>query len=307
MTDVAQQIKETVDRSPVVVFMKGTRQSPQCGFSAQVVGILDSLLGSYTTVNVLEDPALRQGIKDYSNWPTIPQLYIHGEFVGGCDIVRQMHESGELERAIGVEVTTPTPKITVSAEARSAIQAACDSPDDCLRLEIDSAFQNALSIGPKEAGDVEVDAGGLRVVLDRKSAMRADGVEVHFVETPQGSAFRIDNPNQPPRVKAISALELKATLDAALGAGGAIELFDVRTPEEQALAQLPSARLLDDAAQEHIFSLARETPLYFLCHLGGRSQAAAEHFLSQGFTQVYNLTGGIDSWSQEVDSGIPRY
>lgn len=302
MTDVAQRIKETVEGAPVVLFMKGTRRTPQCGFSAQVVSILDSLLGNYTTVNVLDDPALRDGIKVFSSWPTIPQLYIHGEFVGGCDIVRQMHESGDLERTLGADVTTPNPKILVSPEARSAIESAFESPDDCLRLEIDGAYQNALSIGPKEDGDVQVDADGLRVVLDRMSAMRADGVEVHFVSTPQGNAFRIDNPNEPPKVKAIGASELKAKLDA-----GAIELFDVRTPQERAIGQIPSARLLDDAAQEHILSLARDTPLYFHCHHGGRSQAAAEHFLSQGFSQVFNLVGGIDSWSREVDNSVPRY
>ena len=88
----------------VLLFMKGNRQRPQCGFSATVVQILDSLLPDYRTVNVLEDAEIREGIKEYSSWPTIPQLYLGGEFQGGCDIVIEMYESGELQqklRALG--------------------------------------------------------------------------------------------------------------------------------------------------------------------------------------------------------------
>ena len=84
----------------VLLFMKGNRQRPQCGFSAQVVQILDSLIPDYRTVDVLQDPEIRDGIKEYSSWPTIPQLYLGGEFQGGCDIVREMYESGELEQKL---------------------------------------------------------------------------------------------------------------------------------------------------------------------------------------------------------------
>ncbi len=84
----------------VLLFMKGNRQRPQCGFSATVVQILDTLLPEYRTVNVLEDPEIREGIKEYSSWPTIPQLYLGGEFQGGCDIVIEMYESGELAQKL---------------------------------------------------------------------------------------------------------------------------------------------------------------------------------------------------------------
>jgi monothiol glutaredoxin len=98
MSDAAQAaIKAKIDANPVILFMKGTPQFPQCGFSAAVVQILDYLGVDYGAENVLADPAMRQGIKDYSDWPTIPQLYVKGEFVGGCDIVKEMFESGELK------------------------------------------------------------------------------------------------------------------------------------------------------------------------------------------------------------------
>ena len=95
-----QRLQSIIDSGTVVLFMKGNRQMPQCGFSAQVVRILDSLIPDYTTVDVLADPEVRHGIKAYSSWPTIPQLYLQGEFVGGCDIVTEMYQSGELRNAL---------------------------------------------------------------------------------------------------------------------------------------------------------------------------------------------------------------
>ena len=109
MTAINEFISNEVKANDVVVFMKGTPQFPMCGFSGQVVQILDYLGVDYKGVNVLTSDELRQGIKEFSNWPTIPQLYVKGEFVGGCDIVREMFETGELsdllsERGIETEV-----------------------------------------------------------------------------------------------------------------------------------------------------------------------------------------------------------
>lgn len=101
MSDVQAWIKDTVTQNPVVLFMKGTAQFPQCGFSGRAVQILKACgVENLVTVNVLEDGAVRQGIKDFSNWPTIPQLYIKGEFIGGSDIMTEMYESGELQALI---------------------------------------------------------------------------------------------------------------------------------------------------------------------------------------------------------------
>ena len=93
----ADQIKDTVTSNDVVLFMKGTKMMPQCGFSSRVAGVLNYMGIEYTDVNVLADADIRQGIKDFSDWPTIPQLYVKGEFVGGCDIVTEMTLSGELD------------------------------------------------------------------------------------------------------------------------------------------------------------------------------------------------------------------
>jgi len=95
-SDINTRIKNEIESSDVVLFMKGTPQAPQCGFSMQVVQMLDNLGAPYKAINVLADPEIREGIKAYSNWPTIPQLYVKNEFIGGCDIAREMFQSGEL-------------------------------------------------------------------------------------------------------------------------------------------------------------------------------------------------------------------
>ena len=97
MTDAKTQIQETITANHVVLFMKGNKTMPQCGFSSRVAGVLNYMNVDYTDVNVLADEELRQGIKDFSDWPTIPQLYVKGEFVGGCDIITEMMLSGELD------------------------------------------------------------------------------------------------------------------------------------------------------------------------------------------------------------------
>ncbi|WP_422074329.1 Grx4 family monothiol glutaredoxin [Tranquillimonas rosea] len=94
------QIRDTVTSNDVVLYMKGTKSMPQCGFSSRVAGVLNFMGVEYTDVNVLADDAIRQGIKDYSEWPTIPQLYVKGEFVGGCDIITEMTLSGELDQML---------------------------------------------------------------------------------------------------------------------------------------------------------------------------------------------------------------
>ena len=104
-TATREKIDNHLKANRVVLFMKGTPQAPQCGFSSRTVGMLDSLLSSYGSVDVLQDPDIREGIKEFSNWPTIPQVYIGGKFVGGCDIVLEMHSRGELKTLVDEALT----------------------------------------------------------------------------------------------------------------------------------------------------------------------------------------------------------
>ena len=103
MSDAQNRIAEIVKSNEVVLFMKGTALFPQCGFSSRAIAILDRLAATYETVDVLQDPEIRAGIKEFSDWPTVPQLYVKGEFVGGSDIMIEMFESGELQQLLGAD------------------------------------------------------------------------------------------------------------------------------------------------------------------------------------------------------------
>lgn len=308
---VRQEISQTIEANEIVLFMKGNRRSPQCGFSATVVGILDSIVPDYHTVDVLSAPEIREGIKVFSSWPTIPQLYVKGEFVGGCDIIQEMMGSGELYGALGLDpVEIVQPKLVVTESAVAALaQASAEhgGPGRELHLSVDATYQAHLSIAPRSPADVEaiLDTNGaqaLTILLDPMSAGRADGITIDVADTPDGQAFKVDNPNAP-RVQQMSVRELKALIDA----GEAIELIDVRTPEERAIAAIPGAMLLNETEAARIEGLPRDTKLVLHCHHGGRSQQAAEQFVALGFSRVWNVVGGIDAWSQEIDPDVPRY
>lgn len=304
------KIEALIASDKVVLFMKGTAQQPRCGFSAAVVDILDGIVDGYATVDVLADADVREGIKVFSEWPTIPQLYVNGEFVGGADITKDLFASGELHKMLGVTpAPAPTVTVTVTPAAAQALSAAraAEAPDHrFLRLTVSARFAHGLSFGPALAGDVATSSNGVDIRVDAASARRANGVVIDFVERPQ-AGFRITNPNEPPRVRGVSVVELKSRLEAARAAGAPLALFDVRTPGEWQTAKIDGAVLVDDAVRAQIEALPKSTPLYFHCHHGGRSQAAAEHYLGRGFVEVYNVEGGIDAWSQLVDKSVPRY
>lgn len=298
------ELSQLVGKNPVLLFMKGNRKNPQCGFSAQVVKILDELVPQYETVDVLASPELRDAIKEFSEWPTIPQLYVAGQFVGGCDIVKELAASGDLQKVLGASaVPVELPVITVTVAAANAFAAAlADAGGDPLHLQIDAEFRHDLFFGPREPNDLEVQANGLAVLVPRASARLANGVVIDFVEGNQ-SGFKITNPNEPARVRSLSPKELHALL----ASGEKLDLFDVRTPAELAMAKLERALPLDETGERYLNSLDPSAPIAFLCHHGSRSRAAAQHAIEVGFLNVYNVEGGIDAWSLTVDPTIPRY
>ena len=124
-TQIREAIQSAISENPVILFMKGTPDQPMCGFSARTVAILQSVGTPFAAVNILPDPRIRQELATLSNWPTIPQLFIDGEFVGGCDIVTEMYESGELQTALGVEDTNdgePAPEPAAQEPAPLTIE-----------------------------------------------------------------------------------------------------------------------------------------------------------------------------------------
>jgi monothiol glutaredoxin len=300
---VRAQIERTIQENPVVLYMKGTRSQPRCGFSAQVVGTLDQLLASYTTVDVLADPALREGIKEYSAWPTIPQLYVRGEFIGGSDIVAALDMSGELREKLGDLVNGALPKVSITPAARAELAAAIESPEECIRLDVSPTFAHDLAVGVPDRSDVILDVDGLRVSLPRSAVPRADGIVVDLIATPEGPAFKIDNPNEPARVKRMSPKELEGRM----AEGAALALVDVRPEGERALASIDGFRGLDEALLAELTEGPKDREIVVLCHHGMRSHRAAEELVGRGLRNVYNLVGGIDAWSNDVDPKVPRY
>ncbi len=302
---VKSQIETLIRNHRVMLFMKGNKAFPQCGFSATVVGILKELGVAFETANVLSDPGLRDGIKQFSDWPTIPQLYVQGEFVGGCDIVKEMYGSGELAKLLDVKVEpVEPPTIKLSDAAAAAFRDAAEPGDtDRLRIEINAQFAVDLFFAPAKPNDLVVTANGITIHLDAGSAKRANGLFIDYVDGPEGAGFKIDNPNAPAQVKQLSARELAKML----AESDKPVLVDVRTERERNIAKIEGSLFLEGEGRAQLAQVDKATPVVFYCHHGVRSLAAADHYLKQGYTKVFNLAGGIDAWAAQVDTKLARY
>ncbi|MBW8375141.1 monothiol glutaredoxin, Grx4 family [Stenotrophomonas maltophilia] len=299
------RIESILNANRVVLFMKGQPSMPQCGFSAKAVGALQDLGVEFDHVNVLADAEIREGIKAYGEWPTIPQLYIDGELVGGSDIILQMAGNGELSSVLGLAAPDRTPpRITVTPAAVEMLRGAlADSPGASLQLGIDARFQPNFQLAPHDDNAIAAESNGLRVQFDLASARRADGITIDWVDDIRGKGLAIDNPNAPKAVQELSVRDADDQLRA-----GSITVVDVRPADERAIAAINAPfETFDGDNRARLEALPKDTALAFLCHHGGRSAQAAEQFRALGFTKVSNITGGIDAWSNEVDNGVPKY
>ncbi|MBD9378626.1 Grx4 family monothiol glutaredoxin [Pseudoxanthomonas sp. PXM04] len=300
------RIESLLQSNRVVLFMKGQPNMPQCGFSAKAVGALGALGVDYAHVNVLADQEIREGIKAYGDWPTIPQLYIDGELVGGSDIIEQMTNSGELAGLLGLDAPDRTPPaITITPAAAEMLKnAVADAgPGATLALAINAQFQPNFQLAQFDANAIAAESNGVRVQFDLGSARRADGITIDWVDDIRGKGLAIDNPNAPKPVQALSPMEADAKVRA-----GEVLLVDVRPADERAMAAVAVPfKTFDGNGRADLENLPKDTALAFLCRSGGRSQQAAEEFRARGFTRVYNVTGGINAWADEVDGTISKY
>ena len=299
-----ERIQTLLAEHRVVLFMKGDRRQPMCGFSAAATNTLNELLPDYHTVNVLEDPEIREGIKAYGEWPTIPQLYVEGELVGGSDIIRQLYTSGELHALFGAALPDRTPpQITITDAAAEAIrQGTANAQDVALHLEIGPDHSAGFQLAPAGEHDIVAIANGLEVHFDPASAQRAKGIVIDWVSTVQGEGLSLKFPGAP-EIHSITVQELQARL-----AAGSITLIDVRPAQGRAqAAPLAQARVLEDEGYESLAALPKDTALAFICHHGVSSRAMAERFAAHGFSNLHNVEGGMDAWSREVDASVPRY
>ena len=300
------RIESLLQSNRVVLFMKGQPTMPQCGFSAKAVGALSTLGVDYAHVNVLADQDIREGIKAYGDWPTIPQLYIDGELIGGSDIIEQMSNSGELASLLGVAAPDRSPpKITITpAAAEMLSQALADAgPGTALALSINAQFQPNFQLAPFDANAIAAESQNVRIQFDLASVRRADGITIDWVEDVRGKGLAIDNPNAPKPVQSLSPKDADTKVRAS-----EVLLVDVRPAEERAMTSVSLPfKTFDGNGRAELESLPKDTAIAFLCRSGGRSQQAAEEFLALGFSNVYNVVGGINAWADEADSGLTKY
>jgi monothiol glutaredoxin len=305
LTDsVKGKIENLVHSNKVVLFMKGTRQQPMCGFSARTVAALDSVLPDYATVNVLDDQDVREGIKVYGNWPTIPQLYIDGELVGGCDIVLNMLNSGELHQQLGLDAPDRTPpEVTITSGAAEKILEAMQGQEGiALHFQVDANWDAQFNLAPPQGNEIATESNGIKVLMDISTAQRARGAVIDWVSTVQGEGLAIDLPQAPPPVKQMTVQELAEELK-----NGSVTLVDVRGDADRARASIAGALVLDRPTMEKLEAMPKDAGIAFLCHHGNSSMGAAEYFRKQGFTKISNVAGGIHAWSMEIDSSVPTY
>jgi len=299
-----EQIESIIQKDRVVLFMKGTPQAPMCGFSSKTVGLLDSILSDYASIDVLEDQEVREGIKVFGNWPTIPQLYIDGELVGGCDIVSAMFNSCELHEMLGVEAPDRTPpEVTITDAAAEKISEAMAGHEGIgLHFAIDASWQSTFNVAPAEGHEVKVEANGITFLFDLASAQRAKGAVIDWKVSMEGEGLTINLPQAPKPVYQMSVDELQQALD-----NDSVILIDVRGKEERGLASLVAAKPMEGGLMQEIEAMPKDTALAFICHVGNRSQVAAEHFRKQGFSNVSNVAGGIDAWAKQIDPSVSTY
>lgn len=297
-TQAHSRIEKMLDDNPIFLFMKGNPQTPMCGFSSNTVKILKDLIGDeYGSFNVLEDPEIREGIKAYGQWPTIPQLYVNKELVGGNDIISEMFNTGELHELLNLQQPDRTPPtISISDEALAHIKEGLkDMGDHQLFLSVDDEYNTRFSLEMPKGYEVIADVGDLKVYMDIGTARRSDGVEISWIDELQGSGLRINNPNEPPAVQNLSVAELQDWFATDISNP---RIYDVRSAEKVTEGTVDHAVRLDKEAIESIESMDKETPLVFVCQVGQSSMSAAEFFRKKGFTKVFNLTGGYNAWSE---------
>lgn len=304
--DTRARIEEVLGANHVVLFMKGSPDVPQCGFSAKAASILKGLAPGFGHVDVLSDPEIREGIKVFGQWPTIPQLYVGGELLGGSDIIEQMLNSGELHQMLGLAAPDRSPPaIEITPTAAEAISRALENAEDglVLHLSVDPGFNARFELKPASGHEVVADAAGIRIHLDLASVPRARGLRIDWVEDARGAGLSVHNPNAPAAVKPMSVQQLHDQIIA-----GTVDVIDVRPAEDRARVPFPHPHdVLDEDSRERLEALPKDLPLAFICHHGNSSRQAAEYFRGLGFHDLYNVEGGIDAWSLEIDPELPRY
>jgi monothiol glutaredoxin len=298
------RIESILNANRVVLFMKGQPSMPQCGFSAKAVGALQDLGVEFAHVNVLADQEIREGIKAYGDWPTIPQLYIDGELVGGSDIVLQMAASGELSSVLGLAAPDRTPpSITVTPAAVEMLKGAladaralpCSCPSTPVSSRTSSWPRTTKARSPPSPTACACSSTWPAPVAPTASPSTG-------WTTSAARAWPSTTRTRPSRCRK-SACAMPTTWCVPATS----PWWTCARPTSAIAAVGVPFKTFDGNGRAALEALPKDTALAFMCHHGGRSAQAAEQFRALGFTKVFNVTGGINAWSEDVDNGVPKY
>ena len=225
-----------------------------------------------------------------------------GELVGGCDIITEMYNSGELHDVLGVAKPDRTPpEVTITDKAAENIRAGMQGHDGlALHMSVDNEWRPAFTLQAPQPGAIVSQANGIELHFDLPSAQRAQGAMIDWIDAVDGSGLDVSLPAAPVPIKRLQPAELKTMLEA----GTAPLIVDVRSPDDrQQLAPIEGAIGLDKDMLTELQNRPKDTAIVFVCNVGNSSMGAAEHFRKLGFSDVYNLEGGMQAWSQQDESG----
>jgi monothiol glutaredoxin len=285
------RVTQALSSARVVLFLKGTRARPSCRFSGQAVELLDSLLPDYATFDVKSDPELKAAVTTHAKWDAFPQLYVEGELVGGVDSLKELFVNGGLARRLGVaQPDLPKPQLHLSHPAHQQLLGSLGQTP--VRIDRDAEGTLRLAASRQNSSDLVVKLGELTFVFDVIVARYVDGLRIDWLDEPGGYLLRTV-------AEAVRQLPALALADL-LASGKLQQVVDVRTQAEFSHRHLPGATFLTRQTLADLLQLDRRTPLVFVCAEGSRSQHTAEHFVADGFTEIYCLQGGLHSWEEQL-------
>ncbi len=264
----------------------------------ELIGLLTRHDAQPTIIDAREYPELSPLLAEPESHRHFPLLCLRGAIVGGLEAVRALEGRGELSQLLRVQPPAKPPQLAISRTAMEQLRSALVQASQAIRLTISAELHHELGVDEFRPGDIELRVGELSIVLDGPSAGRAEGVAIDWVESPEGGGFRVDNPNEPHGLRAVTPQWLVQSLEAEMG----LYIIDARTEEEFEAGHLASAHPLDTATLDAIAALPRVTPLLFYCRSGTRSRRAAERHRELGFERVYWLEGGLEQWHRFVES-----